>query len=172
MTALDFLKSLKKYIESEICSKHLLQAENGTEYVNPNCYIMHLPNENFNPKGFTVPFLAIELDDANDDTNENSLNIRITIATYGGGYYSDYSENQTDIPDGNGYIDLLNTIELTKQALFKNPTMDGAGTIDKNMNYGTYDVDAPFPYWYGYIKFKAEIPSNDFIIDFEREGIL
>lgn len=172
MTALDFLKSLKKYIESEICSKHLLQAENGKEYVVPNCYIMHLPNENFNPKGFTVPFYAIELDAATEDVNENSLDIRITIATYGGGYYLDASENQTDIPDGNGYIDLLNAIEITKQALLKNATMNGMGTIEKPISYGTYDVDAPFPYWYGYLKFKVEIPSNDYIIDLEREGIL
>ena len=170
MTALDFLKSLKNYIESEICAKLLLQSENDEEYVKPNCYIMHLPNTNFNPQSYTVPFLAVELDNAEDDVENNTLDIRLTIATYGGGYYLDADENKTDIPDGNGYIDLINAIELTKQALLKNPTMDGAGTILKPFNYGTYDVDAPFPYWYGFIKFKAEIPNNDYIL--EREGIL
>jgi len=169
MTALDFLKSLKKYIESEICSTLLLQSENDEEYVNPNCYIMHLPNENFNPKGFTVPFLAIELDNAEDDVEDNTLDIRITIATYGGGYYLNAEENKTEVPDGNGYIDLLNAIELTKQALLRNATVNGSGTIRKPITYGTYDVDAPFPYWYGYIKFKADIPTNNY--NFE-EGVL
>ena len=110
MTALDFLKELKKYIESEICAKFKFQSENSEEYVNPNIYIMHLPNENFNPKGFTVPFLAVELDNAEDADDEHALDIRLTIATYGGGYYLDLDENKTDIPDGNGYVDLLNAI--------------------------------------------------------------
>ena len=170
MTALDFLKELKKYIESEICANMKLQSENSEEYVEPNCFIMHLPHENFNPKGFTVPFVSVALDNADDDTEDNTLDIRITWGTYGGGYYLDDMENKTDIPDGNGYIDLLNAIELSKQALLRNATMNGKGTITKPISYGTYDVDAPFPYWYGYLKFKAEIPNNDYI--FEREGIL
>lgn len=163
MTAMDFLKALKKYIECEVCSKVKLQADNSAEYVNPPCYIMHLPNENFNPKGFTVPFVAIELDNAEDAVEDNTLDIRITVATYGGGYYLDEEESRTEIPDGNGYIDLINTIEILKQSLLKNPTTDGSGTISKPMNYGTYDVDAPFPYWYGFLKFSASIPNNDFI---------
>lgn len=165
MTALDFLKELKKYIESEICAKLKLQSESSEEYVNPNIYIMHLPNENFNPKGFTVPFFAVELDNAEDADDENTLDIRLTIATYGGGYYLDRNENKTDIPDGNGYVDLLNAIELTKQALLRNPTVNGSGLINKPISYGTYDIDAPFPYWYGFLKFKANIPNNYYILE-------
>ena len=169
MTALDFLKELKNYIESNICAKLKLQSENSEEYVNPNIYIMHLPNANFNPKDFTVPFIAVELDNAEDTDDENLLDIRITIATYGGGYYLDLAENKTDIPDGNGYIDLLNAIELTKQAILRNPTVNGSGLINKPISYGTYDVDAPFPYWYGYLKFKANIPISNYILESEEE---
>ena len=169
MTALDFLKSLKNYIESEICAKIELQSEASEEYVHPNSYIMHLPNQNFNPKGFTIPFVAIELDTGEDDAEEGTLNIRISVATYGGGYYFDAQENKTDVPDGNGYIDLINAIELIKQALLKNPTMNGAGSIRKPISFGTYDTDA-FPYWFGYLRFTADIPTNDYI--FENEGVL
>lgn len=172
MTALDFLKELKNYIESEICSKLKLQADNSEEYVNPNCHIMHLPNTNFNPNEYTVPFIAIELDDAKDDEEEHTLDVRLTIATYGGGYYLDENENKTNIPDGDGYIDLLNVLELTKQALFRNITINGKGTIRKPINYGTYDLDVPYPYWYGFLKFKVDIPTNDIILKYEREGIL
>lgn len=166
MTALDFLKAFKNYIESEICSKTMLQSENGEEYVHPNCYIMHLPSTNFNPNGYNVPFIAVELDNADDDIDEHLLSIRMTFATYGGGYYLDDLETKTDIPDGDGYIDLLNLIEKTKQALFNNVTVDGYGTIRKPLNYGVYDIEVPFPYWYGFLKFNVNIQQDDFILDY------
>ena len=169
MTALECLKSLKNHIECEVCEKLKLQADNSEEYVHPNCHIMHLPNANFNPNSYTVPFIAIELDSATDDEDESTLDIRLTIATYGGGYYLDDFENRTNIPDGNGYIDLINAIELTKQALLRKVTLDGEGVIRKPLNYGTYDIDVPYPYWYGFIKFKVDIPNNDIILNSERE---
>lgn len=169
LTALDFLKSLKAYIECEFCEKIKLQADNSAEYVNPYCSIMHLPNANFTPKNFVVPFVSVELDNASDDTEEHTLDIRITVATYGGGYYKDSEELNTIVPDGDGYIDLINCLELLKQALLKKYTIGGNGVLRKPITYGTYDVDAPYPYWYGYLKFTADIPNNEFTINTESE---
>ena len=168
LTALDFLKSLKKYIECEVCEKIKLQADNSAEYVHPYCCIMHLPNANFTPKNFVVPFISIELDNASDDADRHDLDIRITVATYGGGYYKDNEDLNTIIPDGDGYIDLINCLELIKQALLKSYTIYGNGTINKPIDYGTYDVDAPYPYWYGYLKFSVDIPNNEYTIKKEE----
>lgn len=173
LTTLDFLKGLKEYIECEVCEKIKLQSENltETEYVNPYCCVMHLPNANFTPKNFVVPFISIELDSASDDVDGHTLDIRITVATFGGGYYKNNEELNTIIPDGDGYIDLINCIELIKQALLKNYTIGGNGTINKPIDYGTYDVDAPYPYWYGYLKFTADIPNNEYTIKEESEEL-
>lgn len=171
MTALDFLKEIKNYIESKVCARLEFQAENSDEYVNPKCYIAQLPNPNFTLDGFSIPCVTVGFETGDDNANDHIIKIRLMFATFGGGYHLDDMENKTDIPDGNGYIDLLNFIELTKQALLENPTMNGKGTINKNFNYGIYD-DMPYPYWYGYIRFDANIPTNDYILDYEREGIL
>ena len=111
MTTLDFLKALQKYIEREICEKLKFQSDSSSEYVNPYCVLMHLPNANFTPQGFTVPFIAIEVDDATDDVEEHTLDIRMTFAMYGGGYYKTRNGEKTEIPDAFGYIDLINILE-------------------------------------------------------------
>lgn len=171
MTALDLLKELKNYIESNVCASLEFQEENSEEYVHPKCYIAQLPNANFNLEGFSIPCVTVGLETGDDDANDHTIKVRLIFATYGGGYHLDDMENKTDIPDGNGYIDLINFIEITKQALLANITINGKGTINKPFNYGIYD-DMPYPYWYGYLRFDVNIPTNDYIIDFEREGIL
>lgn len=171
MTVLDFLKELKSYIESSVCANLKFQAENSMEYVNPKCYIAQVPNPNFTEDGFAIPCVTVGIETGDDDATEHTAKIRLMFATYGGGYYLDDMENKTDIPDNNGYIDLLNFIELTKQELLKNATINGAGTIKKPFNYGVLE-DMPFPYWYGYLRFDADIPTSDFMTDEQREEFL
>lgn len=174
MTTLDFLKELKSYIESTVCAKLVFQAENSDEFINPKCYIAQLPNPNVNPDGFTIPCVMVGFEMGDDNEEAHILQIRLMFVTFGGSFYVDDLENKTDIPDGNGYVDVINFMELTKQALLKNPTMNGKGTISQVFNYGIYD-DMPYPYWSGFLRFDVNIPTNDYVLDFdnlEREGIL
>lgn len=163
MTALDFLKDLEIFLNNEVLQEVKLLSDNGSGYVHPYSAIMHLPNSNFTPQGFNVPYMAIELDNANDDAEEHTLDVRITFGVYGGCYYKSETGEKTDIPDAFGYIDLLNIIDRSRIAILSRYTLDG-GVIRKPITYGTYDVDVPYPYWYGYIKFTAEIPASEFTV--------
>ncbi len=162
MVALDFLKSLKVFLESEVADKIKLQKENSepAEYVNPYVEICFLPHKNFSPYDFQVPLILIALDDGSDDANEHSLSVRLMLATFGGGFYPD-----TKIPDAKGYVDLINLIELTRQALINRSIINGAGLIERPVGYGMYDTELIYPYWYGYITFTVSIPATEYLLN-------
>lgn len=162
MVALDFLKSLKAFLETEVIDKIQLQKENSepAEYVTPYVEICFLPHKNFSPYDFQVPLILISLDDGSDDANEHQLNVRLMLATYGGGYYP-----ETKIPDAKGYVDLINLIEVTRQALINRSIIGGAGTVERPVNYGMYDTELIYPYWYGYITFAVSIPATEYLLN-------
>lgn len=166
MTTLDALNALKKFITEKIASEMLLQKE-GThppEYVHPYVELLTLPHKNFTPaRDFQVPLIMISLDSAKDDAFENELQIRITFGVYGGGFYKDDNGAETNIPDGKGYIDLINLIERTKLALAAAGVIEGAGTITRPFSFGTYDTEIVYPYWYGYLSFGMSIPATEFV---------
>ncbi len=163
MVALDFLEGLKAFLKTEVASKIQFQKEESEplEYVNPYVEICYLPHKNFMPLDFQVPLLLVTIDEGSDGANEHELNVRLILATYGGGVYED-----TKIPDAKGYIDLINFIEFTRQALINHSVINGLGTIQRPINYGMYDTELIYPYWYGYITFTASIPATEYLLKF------
>ncbi|QNU67261.1 hypothetical protein EHE19_001575 [Ruminiclostridium herbifermentans] len=163
MVTLDFLKGLKEFLQTEVANKIQLQKEetNPIEYVNPYVEICYLPHKNFAPYDFQVPLLLITLDDGSDGADKHELSIRLILATYGGGFYED-----TKIPDAKGYIDLINFIEFTRQALINKSVINELGTVQRPVNYGIYDTELIYPYWYGYITFTASIQSTECLLNF------
>lgn len=160
MVTLDFLNALKAFLQAEVASKITLQQEDTDDspvYVNPYVEICYLPHKNFSPYDFQVPLILISLDDGEDAPNDHIINIRLTLATYGGGFYSD-----TKIPDAKGYIDLLNLSEFIRQALIKTSVIGGCGTVQRPINYGMYDTELIYPYWYGYVSFSVSIPATEY----------
>ncbi len=162
MTALKALVELKKFIELEVASGIKLQKEESNEFVNPVVELVYLPHKNFSPQNFQVPYIYISLDSGADDTEGNSVSVRLTCATYGGGFYED-----TTIPDAKGYIDLINLIELCKNKLIENYVIGGKLTLDMPIKYGMYDTEITWPYWYGYLSFSIDIPSIEPIKNLE-----
>ncbi len=154
MTALMALKELKKFLENEVAKKIKLQKEDSNEFVNPTVELMYLPHNNFLPQDFQVPYIFVSLDSGTDGADGNAVDVRLTFATYGGGYYKD-----TNIPDAKGYIDLINLLELCKNQLIENYIIGEKLTLDMPMKYGTYDTEVTWPYWYGYLSFSIDIPS-------------
>lgn len=163
MVALDFLKELKQFLTEDVANKIELQKEDTepAEYVHPYVEICYLPHKNFSPYDFQVPLILIAIDDATDGANDHQLNIRLTLATYGGGFYQD-----TKIPDAKGYIDLINLIEFTRQALITKSIIGGTGRIERPVSYGMYDTELIYPYWYGYISFTASIQATEYLLNF------
>lgn len=157
MTALDALKSLKIFIETEIAKHIELQKElsNPPEYVNPYVSIITLPHKNFMPVNFQVPHILIGLENGTDNTNENTLQIRVACATYGG---NQSFQEQNNIPDEQGYIDLLTLLERIKEKLISEAIIEGDCVVERPVTYGIYDEQLTYPYWYGYLQFAVQIP--------------
>ena len=162
MTIIDTLNKIKKFIEDEVASDMKFQKEgsNPIELVNPYVGVMSLPHKNFMPVDFQVPFIIVGLANGTDDRDENKLLIRISCATYGG-------EITDGIPNTTGYVDLLNLIERIKLKLIEHSVINGAGTVHKPFNYGIYNEQLVYPYWYGYLEFEIQIPFTEFpMMDF------
>ena len=157
MTALDALRSIKSFIEREVASGIELQKEHSDppEYVNPYVSIITLPHKNFMPVNFQVPHILIGLENGTDDTEEHALRIRISCATYGG---SVAFQEQNNIPDEKGYLDLLTLLERIKAKLINEAIIEGDCVVERPVTYGIYDEQLTYPYWYGYLQFTVQIP--------------
>lgn len=161
MTAVEALNALKSFVEEEVASKILLPKEGLStpepEYVNPYVALIALPHKNFAPVNFQVPHILIGLVDGTDAADEHPLNIQMQFATFGGDIVFKETAN---IPDSQGYIDLLNLIERTKSALVQAAVIKGSGVVNKPLRYGIYNEQVTYPYWYGYLTFDFQIQTT------------
>lgn len=161
MTAVESLKALQNFIEYEVASTLFLQKEGeydeSPEYVNPYVSLITLPHKNFRPVNFQVPHILIGLTSGTDGADEHPLSVQIQFATYGGDFQ--FQEN-ANIPDSSGYIDLLNMIETTKSKLNQAAVINGCGVVNKPFIYGVYTEEITYPYWYGYLTFELQIQKT------------
>lgn len=166
ITAVYALKGLKKFIEKKVASKMKLPKEraNPVEYVNPYVSIITLPHKNFMPVNFQVPHILIGLTEGSETSTEGKLSIRIACATYTGDIQF---EDEANIPDDTGYIDLLNMLERIKLELVHAGVVEGVCRVDTDMSYGIYDEQLTYPYWYGYLSFDIDIPAVERQFDYE-----
>lgn len=172
MTLLDALKDVKTFVEGQVEQLNIrLQEEGGDEYVEPYVEICFFPHKNFTPGGFQSPGILISADNATDDAREHTATIRLLCSTYGGGFYEDEGGFQTDIPDGSGYLDLINLMERLEIALAAEAAV-GRCTVRKPIELGVYDTEPSWPYWYGYLQFSIDLPANEYVISKETEGFL
>lgn len=157
MTALEALRSLKSFIEREVASGIELQKENSypPEFVNPYVSIITLPHKNFMPVNFQIPHILIGVENGTDDTDEHILRIRISCATFGGDVAF---EEQNNIPDEKGYLDLLTLLERIKAKLINEAIIEGDCVVERPVTYGIYDEQLTYPFWYGYLQFAVQIP--------------
>lgn len=164
MTAVEALQGLKTFLEREVAQKIELQKEHSdpVEYVNPYVSIISLPHKNFMPVNFQVPYILVGFSDGNDDTEDNSMQIRIACATYGGDVLF---QEQNNLPDEKGYMDLLVLLERIKSKLVSKTLIEGKCMIDKPIQYGVYDEELTYPYWYGYLQFKIQIPATQSVLE-------
>lgn len=161
MTAVDALKALKEFLEEEVASKILLRKEGltteKTELVHPYVALISMPHKNFMQVNFQVPYILVGLISGSDGADEHSLSVHLQFATYGGDIRFKETAN---IPDSNGYIDLLNLIERTKKKLVQAAVINKFGVVDKPIAYGIYNEQITYPYWYGYMTFDLQIQNT------------
>jgi hypothetical protein len=101
------------------------------------------------------------VDDAEDDGQEDDLTIRISFVVWNPGFQDD---NKKLTNDFEGYRDLVNLIELTKHELKVKRIIQNKITVRYPIKRGMYQ-EQPYPYWYGWITFKIQQPSCEYIPD-------
>lgn len=163
LSAVYCLQDLKEYIEKEIASgiKLLKEKHNSDmpdEYVNPYVGLVTLPHKNFMPVNFQVPHILIGLVSGhNEPSKENTISVRLQCAVYGGDVQ--FKEDM-NLPDETGYISLINLQERIIEKLTQAAVI-GNCVIDQSFDWGIYDEDLTYPYWYGYIQFSIDIPTTN-----------
>lgn len=159
MTVVECLEDLKTFLEKKVAPTILLRKEGLTteeEFVHPYVALLTLPHKNFMPVNFQVPHMIVGLSNGLD-ASEHSVNIRIQFATIGGNAVFKETAN---LPESDGYIDLLNLMERTKEKLV-NAAVIGSCVIEKSFDYGIYDEQVTYPYCYGYLNFTMQIPITN-----------
>lgn len=164
MTAVEALQGLKDFLKKEVADNIELQKEHSdpVEYVHPYVSIISLPHKNFMPVNFQVPYILVGFTQGEDDTDDNAMNIRIACATYGGDVLF---QEQNNLPDEKGYVDLLNLLERIKAKLVSETLIEGKCMVEKPITYGIYDEELTYPYWYGYLQFKIQIPATQSVFE-------
>lgn len=168
MTDIVALEALKKFLTDKVIPQIKLKKPNDkkvTEYklIHPAVHIGWIPPNGYLPPEIesAIPCIIVGYDEGEDDNIETNLNIRLSFAIWNPGFQD---EEQNLTPDFEGYRDLSNFIEKTKHELKINKIIEGTTTIQYPIKWGLYQ-DQPYPYWYGYITFKVNGQSEEYIPD-------
>ncbi len=169
------LEVLQKFIHENVASQSKLQKptdKDMTKYelVNPSVHIGWVPpklSENMSPDTQVpdYPCIIIGVDEGDDDGQDAGVNIRMSFALYNLGLYG---EDGKITPDYKGYKDLLNLKDATKRELARAAVIGGVTTIQGPFKWGMYQ-DQPYPYWFGWLSFRALCSSDSFVPDIEEQ---
>lgn len=163
MSTVKVLNEIKDFLEKNVTPKIKLRLPNDkdiTEYslVNPKVHIGWVPPKEYLPPdvNFSVPCVVVGLDNGEDDNTDSSYNIRLTVVVYSQIFspYSFITNEQNHYSNFEGYVELLNLIDLAKAKLRKDTIINKYVKIDSSIQWGMYE-EQPLPYWYGYMRFKV-----------------
>ncbi|MBP1926849.1 hypothetical protein J2Z76_002719 [Sedimentibacter acidaminivorans] len=164
MTIRDVLDDIKIFIENKVACEFKLEKPPvedliDEEYtlVNPSVFIGWLPPKNYN-EFHEIPSIIVMGDTGEDNGEEGSIGIRLAIGTYDIGHTIKTDDELNTSINSKGYLDLINLVEKIKQEFSKNRVLDHT-TLEGPFKWGLYE-EQPFPYWYAWVSFNANISST------------
>lgn len=152
------LNTLKSFLEEQVSPKIKLQKASDDnvlayELVHPSVHIGWLPLQGYIPEELgSIPCLIVGMENGANNSEESDFNIKISFAVWSPGEHT--NEGQYT-PSFNGYVDLLNLIDLTKAQLSKQSILDKYLKISDEIKWSMYQ-EQPYPYWYGYMTFSIQ----------------
>ena len=155
MNSVYVLNEIKSFLEENVSKQIKLQKASDNdifayELVSPSVFTGWLPPNGMLPDNIgDVPCLIVGMDGGSDDGSINEFKIKISFAVYSPGEHKEQGEYT---PNFNGYVDLLNLIDLTKSQLVKEKIINNTLCIGEEISWDMYQ-DQPYPYWYGYMTF-------------------
>lgn len=172
MTDIVALEAIQKFLQVNVAPNIKLRKPNDkkvTDYklINPSIHIGWIPPNGYLPPEIeaAIPCAIIGHDEGQNDGEESELNIRLSFAIWNPGF-QDTEQNLT--PSFDGYKDLLNFIEKTKQELISKRIIGGKTKVEFPVKWGMYQ-EQPYPYWYGYITFKVKGQPGKYAYDTYKE---
>lgn len=164
MSTVKILNTIREFLQEKVTPNIMLRLPNDkdvTEYslVNPNVFIGWIPPKEYLPVNinYPIPCIVVGFDDGEDDNIDSIYRIRLTVVVYS----QLFSPNQFNTKAQNiytnfeGYVELLNLIDLTKAELKKKTIINNYMIIDSSLKWGMY-AEQPLPYWYGYLTFNVK----------------
>jgi hypothetical protein len=130
------------------------------ETVRPQVYIGWTPPKNLNPDDYDIPGIIIGIPEGSEEDDSSILNVTFTFATYSPGA-------DTTKLDMQGYKELLYLQNFVRYKLLSKRIINSKTTVQKPLTWGVPE-EQPYPYWVGWMKFQATIPTVNFE-DIENE---
>lgn len=165
MTDISILESIQEFLQDNVASQVKFKKPNDKnvldyQLVNPAVHVGYIPPNGMIPKEIqaAMPCIIVGHDDGEDDGVDSGLNIRLTFVVWNPGFLD---ENGNLTPNFEGYRDLLNFIDKAKHELRIKRIFEKAA-VDYPLKWGMYQ-DPPYPYWYGWITFKAKVRAENYI---------
>lgn len=163
VTPMATLDALKKFFEDHIASQVLLKKDFETEeittpdeLVHPIVEIQFLPPKNWlPPDDYIIPSITLMVDEGSDDYDSASVKIRAVFAVFSPGIKSidPVSDEEIFTPDYQGYRDILNLIERTRQELLKASVIPNAGEVMKPFSWQMYAEEDTYPRYFAFATF-------------------
>jgi hypothetical protein len=163
MSTVKVLNEIKDFLKRNVTPNIKLRLPNdkdSTEYtlVNPDVHVGWIPPKEYLPPGvdFSVPCIVVGFDDGEDDNINSDYKIRLTVVVYSQLFspHAFATNEQNHYSNFDGYVELLNLIDITKANLRKHTIINNYIKIDSNIQWGMYQ-EQPLPYWYGYMTFTV-----------------
>ncbi len=169
MSTVTILEKIQCFLKTNICNSIKLKKPNDKnvdefELVTPNIFILNYPPKNYLPEEIKsiIPCIVVNFEDGSDESENSEMNLRLIFAIYNPGFHKNNGDVTEAIPDGNGWMDLINFMDKTKAAIEKNQILNGL-KLEYPVKYGIYQKDEQTPetdpYFYGWITFKIKIKS-------------
>lgn len=169
------LQEIQKFLKENVCSEIKLKKPNDEnvdefELINPNSFIMNFPPKGYLPEGIetTIPCVIVTFEEGTDNNTSAEINIRLIFVIYNPGLHKASNNNIVEaVPDGNGWIDLINFIDKTRAEIKKNQIINGLA-ITYPIKWSVYEKEQQTPeldpYFYGWVTFGVKIqtyPSSE-----------
>ena len=159
---LSVLEGVRKFLEKEAAQKIKLPApgkngqEGGFNLVHPNVLTEWIDQVDGDKDKYPqlenknkIPCLMACMDEANDG-NGLLINIRVAAICWNPGTFNEQHERAID---GVGYYDLINLLEVSKQAIISKRNF-GKSVLEGGVKLRVYG-EQPYPYWYGWLSFQV-----------------
>jgi len=170
-TSVTTLRDIKDFLGLKLKEHHytLLAAPRDGTYdqreeklIIPPVRIAAMPHENFaympaNELYPSAPYILVSMDKGNMAADERSMDVLIQCCVFSTSNYAKRDGSESNVPDEQAEIDLLNLLEWIQQRIIEAHKIGGA-VVEYPIQMGSYGSKTyTYPKAYGYLSFSVNL---------------